>query len=70
MTRKATRAGLPGLLATAALALSACQGQPRPAYAHFGGDPVRGAALVDRQACGACHVIPVRPRETAWSDRP
>jgi cytochrome c2 len=58
MTGDLARSGLVAALAMGALALAACQGKPKPAYAHFGGDPVRGAALVDQQACGACHVIP------------
>jgi cytochrome c2 len=45
-------------MAAGLVALAGCQAKRGPTYAHFGGDPVRGAALVDQQACGACHVIP------------
>jgi cytochrome c1 len=42
---------------TAATLLSACQHEGRPAMP-AGGDPERGAVLLVREACGACHVIP------------
>jgi cytochrome c len=41
-----------------ALSLSACAQAPRKTAAQLGGDPDRGAVLMVREACGACHEIP------------
>ncbi len=39
--------------------LSACTSSPAaPNWSNFGGDPDRGAVLVGRYSCGACHQIP------------
>jgi cytochrome c1 len=39
--------------------VSACAPSPAaPEWANFGGDPDRGALLVGRYSCGACHHIP------------
>jgi len=44
-------------LASAAM-LGACVRRPaEPTWAKFGGDPGRGAVLVGRFSCGACHQI-------------
>jgi cytochrome c1 len=46
------------ILAAPAVLLCACA-QPPKAPANLGpGDPERGAVLMVREACGACHVIP------------
>jgi cytochrome c len=43
----------------AVLVLAGCYQQPgTPDWKNFGGDPGRGAAIVDRSSCGACHEIP------------
>lgn len=49
----AARLALIGLLC----ALTACA-QPSKSPAQLGGDPERGAVLLVREACGACHQIP------------
>jgi cytochrome c len=41
-----------------ALALAACAQAPRKTAAQLGGNPDRGAILMVREACGACHEIP------------
>jgi cytochrome c1 len=39
--------------------LTACAPSPAaPRWSNFGGDPSRGALLVGRYSCGACHEIP------------
>jgi cytochrome c2 len=48
---------LAGVLATA---VSGCR--PSQAPSPLVGDPDRGAVLIGRQACGACHEIPHIPR--------
>jgi cytochrome c1 len=56
-----SRAGsTPALLALACAAiLPACAPSPAaPHWSNFGGDPGRGALLVGRYSCGACHQIP------------
>lgn len=48
---------LPGALAI--LALAGCNAPvENTAWPNFGGDPVRGAAIVTQSSCGACHSIP------------
>lgn len=42
----------------AGLLFSACAQPPRKTRAQLGGDPDRGAILMVREACGACHEIP------------
>ena len=46
-------------VAVAALSAFGCRGEriPQPIVAATGGDPVRGAALIYRYGCGACHSI-------------
>jgi cytochrome c2 len=46
------------LAAAITLLLAACAQPPQPPAALGGGDPERGAVLMVREACGACHVIP------------
>jgi cytochrome c1 len=42
-----------------AVALGGCVRRPAPPVRpNFGGDPARGAILVDRDSCGACHEMP------------
>ena len=54
--------GLPALIASAivcASPLCGCVRRPAPpAWPNFGGDPTRGAILVGRDSCGACHEMP------------
>jgi cytochrome c2 len=45
-------------LVSAAVLLAACAQAPGTPAALGGGDPGRGAVLLVREACGACHVIP------------
>ena len=53
---------LPALIALAVactLPLCGCVQRPAPpAWPTFGGDPTRGAILVGRYSCGACHEMP------------
>jgi cytochrome c2 len=44
--------------ATVLLAVSLCACAPSKSASALGGDPERGAVLMVREACGACHVIP------------
>ncbi|HZZ88551.1 MAG TPA: c-type cytochrome [Caulobacteraceae bacterium] len=45
-------------LASASVALAACGSRSPPIWPAFGGDPARGAAMISRVQCGACHEIP------------
>lgn len=49
---------LPALAALAALLVAACQSGGEAPASPFGGDPARGAVLITRSGCGACHQIP------------
>ncbi|HEX3365687.1 c-type cytochrome [Phenylobacterium sp.] len=42
----------------AAIAFAGCAQPSHRTAAQLGGDPERGAVLMVREACGACHVIP------------
>ncbi len=54
----ASRSAIPLMGACLAL-LPACAPSPAgPHWANFGGDANRGALLVGRYSCGACHQIP------------
>ncbi|MBI1405286.1 MAG: c-type cytochrome [Caulobacter sp.] len=55
MKRTLAVSGLTALGLVAAALLSGCQG---PQGDDGGPDPRRGAVLVEREACGACHQIP------------
>ena len=46
------------ILAFAGLATGCGPSRPPPAWPDLGGDPGRGAVLVNRYSCGACHVMP------------
>lgn len=57
MSRRWRTVGFVGIVA--ALAVGACAKTPQsPHWPHFGGDPGRGAVVVGRTSCGACHEIP------------
>lgn len=53
MTRRPMAAAM-----LAALSLTACAPASHKTAAQLGGDPDRGAVLMVREACGACHQIP------------
>jgi cytochrome c len=47
------------VVAVALLSLCGCnRGEEDPVIMGIGGSPRRGAALITREACGACHLIP------------
>jgi putative membrane protein len=50
----------PPLVAALALMLGGCEAEPQSQtrVAKTYGDPTRGAALIVREGCGGCHVIP------------
>lgn len=50
--------GVPLAMASVSLVLAACGSQSATIWRSFGGDPARGAVIVDRAQCGACHEIP------------
>jgi cytochrome c len=44
------------LTIASAVTLCGCVQRPaEPTWANFGGDPTRGAVLIGRSSCGACH---------------
>jgi cytochrome c1 len=45
-------------MASASLLLAACGTRSAPIWPAFGGDPARGAVIIGRAQCGACHEIP------------
>lgn len=54
-------AGTMGVLALAALVLSACGEAESGALVNFDGNASRGRALVPKYGCGGCHLIPTIP---------
>lgn len=47
------------LTVASAVTLCGCVRRPAPpTWANFGGDPTRGAVLIGRSSCGACHEMP------------
>lgn len=57
--RRAAKRVLSGLtLGAVMVLLAACDEQRQMVWADFGGHPRRGVALIERNGCGSCHIIP------------